>query len=411
MLGSKGNSIEGLMFNVAFVIFCIATFLDALHKSAFPFLPMALISNYLRILASLIAYTLYLKKERLTISLLIPVFFAILLPLYFRSAYTSQIFASLSLILVARYVKFDVIVDWIIKYLSIALIAATVLSVLGIIPNETVYKEVPIVGAWKSYYMGFHYFSTPAYYGMTLVILLLYKKRLNCSYRYLLFLTGLSFLVFVVAFARLQFLINLLTIIAYIVVYKWKLFSFRGKIWKYIAMLAFPVMTLVIVFLSFSLILLRDSSFFEFINEWTSTRMVLNIQAFLTYDINLFGNLIEVKTRDLVPGESYFFIDSGYVYYLLSYGLVFYVFLMVMYGRIFYNVWKCNCKFLYIILLIFSVANMFNNFMVSVITCPVVLLMFADFEKQDSLYEGRPYKLRKLKQYLIVKSKVKMSLT
>ena len=49
--------------------------------------------------------------------------------------------------------------------------------------------------------------------------------------------------------------------------------------------------------------------------------------------------------------------------------------------------------------------------MVSVITCPVVLLMFADFEKQDSLYEGRPYKLRKLKQYLIVKSKVKMSLT
>lgn len=394
-----------ILFYIAFVLYCIAAFFDALHKSAFSFLPIALMCNYLRLLSAMIAYVSYFKQNKSAISLLIAVVFVILLPWYFKTAYSSQIYASLALMLAAKDVKFDVIVDLLIKYLSIALIVAAVLSFLGIVPNEFQYREVPLLGAWKSYYLGFHYYSTPAYYGMTLVFLLLYKRRFDCSYLYLSFLVSLSLLIYVISFARLQLLLNLVVFIAYVVSYKWRWITFEGKIWKYFSMTAFTVMTLVVVLLSFSLLLLNDSSFFEFINEWTSTRMLLNIQAFLTYDINLFGNLIEIKTRDLIPGESYFYIDSGFVSFLLSYGVVFYVFLLVMYGRAFYKIWKCNCKFLYILFGVYSIANISNNFMLGVITCPITFLLFADVKKQDGLYEGHPAKLRKLKQLLVLKYK------
>lgn len=394
-----------ILFYIAFVLYCIAAFFDALHKSAFSFLPIVLMCNYLRLLSAMIAYVSYFKQNKSAISLLIAVVFVILLPWYFKTAYSSQIYASLALMLAAKDVKFDVIVDLLIKYLSTALIVAVVFSVLGIVPNEFQYREVPLIGAWKSYYLGFHYYSTPAYYGMTLVFMLLYKKRLNCSYLYLTFLIGLSLLVYVVSFARLQIFLNFVVFIAYVVSYKWHWITFEGKIWKYFSMTAFALMTMVVVFLSFSLLLLSDSSFFEFVNEWTNTRMFLNIQAFLTYDINLFGNLIEIKTRDLMPGENYFYIDSGFVSFLLSYGVVFYVFLLVMYGRAFYKIWKCNCKYLYILFSVYSIANISNNFMLGAITCPVTFLLFADMGIQDSLYEGNMRKLRKLKQLLILKYK------
>lgn len=394
-----------ILFYVAFVLYCIAAFFDALHSAALPFLPITLMCNYIRLLSAMIAYVSYFRQNKSAISILIAVVFVILLPWYFRSVYSSQIYASLALMLAAKDVKFDVIVDLLVKYISTALILAAVFSFLGIIPNEFQYREVPLIGAWKSYYLGFHYYSTPAYYGMTLVFLLLYRKRLNCSYLYLSFLFCLSLLVYVVSFARLQIILNLVVFIGYVVSYKWHWITFEGKIWKYFSMTAYTVMTLVVVLLSFSILLLNDSSFFEFINEWTNTRMLLNIQAFLTYDINLFGNLIEIKTRDLMPGENYFYIDSGFVSSLLSYGVVFYVFLMVMYGRAFFKIWKCNCKYLYILFSVYSIANISNNFILGAITCPITFLLFADVKMQDCLYEGHPAKMRKLKQLLVLKYK------
>lgn len=394
-----------ILFYVSFVIYCVAAFLDALHKSAFSFLPMELICNYLRLLSASIAYVSYFRQNKSVAELLVVCFFVILLPLYFKTVYSSQIYASMALMLAASNVKFDMIVDMLIKFLAISLAVAVVFSILGILPNEYQYRDVPLFGAWKSYYLGFHYYSTPAYYGMTLVFLLLYKRRLNCSLSFYFFLICFSLLVYVICFARLQLFMNLSVLVAYIVIYWWKLIKFEGRFWKYYAMFGFPIMTLVVVLLSFSLFLVNDSSFFEFVNDWTNTRMFLNVKAFLTYDINLWGNLIEIKTRDLTFGESYFYIDSGYVSSLLSYGIVFYVFVMILYGKTFFNIWRCNSKYLYILFVVYSIANISNNFMFNVTTCPITFLFFANMSSQDTLYEGNKGKLKKLKQLLILKCK------
>ena len=131
--------------------------------------------------------------------------------------------------------------------------------------------------------------------------------------------------------------------------------------------------------------MITDDSY-EMINEMSNTRMSMNVQAFMDYDVNLWGNQIELQTRDLEKGEKYFYIDSGFVSALLSFGVVFYSFLMFMYGVIMYKAWKYKNYFIYIVMLVFSFANIMNNFMVNIVICPFVALFLADFRTQSRIF-------------------------
>ena len=405
-MGARNDEVESLLFKVAFVIYVMSVFFNALHKSAFSFLPMNMIINVMRITAALIAYFIYFRKCSISLKFFVAIIFMVALPLIFRSLYSSAIFVVWGLVLAAKDRKLDEWVDMCIVYLIIALSVAFLFSSLGIIPNDVKLRTVPFFGTWRSYYWGFHYYSTPAYYGMSLGILILYKNRDRCSYALLLKLLGLAAFVFVMTFTRLQFIVNCLVLFLYLVVYKLKILTLEGKIWKYYSIVAYPLMTLIVVGYSFVAIFMMTDNFEE-LNEISGSRMAMNVQAFMNYDLNMWGNQIEIKTRDMGKDESYFYIDSGYVSAILTYGLVFYSFLMCCYGILMYRAWKLKCKFVYIVFLVFSVANLMNNFLMNLVTFPFLLLLTCDFEAIAPKREILKMKLLELikgNRYRLIKS-------
>lgn len=104
--------------------------------------------------------------------------------------------------------------------------------------------------------------------------------------------------------------------------------------------------------------------------------------AFDKYKVKLFGQKIEmVGARDASGSiEDYFYIDSGYAYWLLALGSVFFVFMLMSYIRIMYKSYKYQDFAIFAIMLIMAFANISNDFFTTFFAgFPLIVLLFADW--------------------------------
>lgn len=224
----------------------------------------------------------------------------------------------------------------------------------------------------RAHSYGFWYYSTPAYFSMNLINVSLFLKRNVLTYRFLFILIAASFVVFLLFVARLQLFANLI-LITMCFIYKVKCFRYKNWIWKYVGLLLYPSMMYLMYYL-FSSKEITTSDWFLGMDIVANGRLSINVDAFETYPINLWGNLIEFSEGNIM--EDYFYIDSGYVYSLLCYGLIFSVFLVISYSLIFIKVYKSQEWFLYAWVFMFAFLMLFNNFMLSPLLFPLILLLF-----------------------------------
>ena len=96
-------------------------------------------------------------------------------------------------------------------------------------------------------------------------------------------------------------------------------------------------------------------------------RLSLSRIALQRYEISLFGNLIKALESD-----TYFYLDSGYLYLLLGYGLVVFLVIMSAYMIVFRYALKSNDKKLFIWCIIVSVFSFVNNIIVDVNINPLL---------------------------------------
>ena len=103
-------------------------------------------------------------------------------------------------------------------------------------------------------------------------------------------------------------------------------------------------------------------------------RLSINVDSFKEYPVNLIGNFIEYSEGNIL--EDYFYIDSGYVFSLLNCGWVFTLYLVISYSFLFVKIFEAKEAFLYLWLFFFGILNLFNNFLLSPVFFPLILLLY-----------------------------------
>lgn len=306
------------------------------------------------------------------------------IPLFLRIKYTSNILGSSMLIMAAYNIPFSHIVKSCIR-VSVMVFAIVLVSMgLGVIEDRLYYRDVDNFENSYAHDLGFKYYSYYAYLGMGLVQCCIYLWRRHISFGQILFLILLSYLFFLVSSTRLQLYACIAFIVAIFAIPYIPQKILHNKLLAFIAIVAYPVICVILYFISKYFILSIFYDGYEALNLAMNNRLSMNEEAFMRYDVTLWGNDLEFDTTERT--QDYFYLDSGYLHVLLGDGLVFIAIILFLYSILTYKLFRSRAYYLYIWILVYAILNISNGFLVSLLANPILLLAFSDTESISSDY-------------------------
>lgn len=287
----------------------------------------------------------------------------------------SHLLPVFSLICAGKDICFDTILKCLFKAIGLCMIFLFLLVLLGVISNRVFDKDIPIGMidySFQPHGMGFVYFSGFAYNAMALLMIYIYLHPKINLIRVLVLLL-LSVIIFMISVTRLQLLICIaFVLLAYLNNKFPHIFGINNIICRFLSLSIYAgslAFTLISTFFP-----IFNADMLEDVNTYTNGRYALNIVAFELYPLNLLGNQIKMETSGKFD---YFFIDSGYVYNLLGDGLLLFSVVIIATTVLLYRIWKAQNALLFFWCVLFAIANIYNNFLVSILNCPFLFLLFS----------------------------------
>ena len=208
---------------------------------------------------------------------------------------------------------------------AIFLAIVVIPALLGVIPDDIYYH-----GDMKAHCLGFAYYSNIPYIVLmeTIMIYWLIRSK-KAELLFLILSFPVHILIYKICTVRLVLYVYILFImsISIIGIIKKKK---QHKILNCIATVLYPVTAALVVMASFQY---KSSSLLSALNIIINYRLKFNLQGFEQYGISLFGQKI-VSAEEYIDENfvnHYFYIDWGYVYMLIGYGLLLFVVIMLMY--------------------------------------------------------------------------------
>jgi hypothetical protein len=127
-----------------------------------------------------------------------------------------------------------------------------------------------------------------------------------------------------------------------------------------------------------------DNKFSYWLNSIMSNRISQSKMAVDQLGIHLFGtkfSMIGSYSVENLGGylENYFYVDSGYLYSILAYGVIISFVIFGIYTFVFYAAYKENNKELYIWTMIILILNFSNDFLFNVQCIPIVFVISNTF--------------------------------
>ena len=174
----------------------------------------------------------------------------------------------------------------------------------------------------------------------------------------LVFWAGVNYIIYQISRVRLVYYLEYMVIALYIVFVKYEWIPFAKRALYDLHMMVFPVVF--VGWIGFNRIYNQSNDWMAKINDILTNRLALGYQALTQYDPTLFGQYIKMGTIKVEGGKYYFYIDSGFLYSFMAYGLVFTIAVLVMYSMISRYAAKENQRVLLVWLwavLIFSLVN------------------------------------------------------
>lgn len=256
------------------------------------------------------------------------------------------------------------------------------LSLMGVLSDIIVSRSVEDQD-FDAHCLGFKYYSFPAFRFIFIVFLSLYFMKDSPHFLKVSGILVFIFLAYLITSKRLFLLATLSFLFLFVTVYKFNILKFISRKWKYMSFVLFPsmlVLSIVLPIATFVSPLLID-----WINENTSGRMALMIQAFYEYPVNLWGNNIDMVGAVEAEYSSlqYFYIDSGYVYWLLVYGVIVTCLILLAYTTLFYRAYINNNRYVYIYCILVAFINLSNDFFSISYVNPLIFLIFADISEKS----------------------------
>lgn len=267
------------------------------------------------------------------------------------------------LIISAYDIDFEKIIKGMIFSYALIIVVVCVPSILGIIPNQTGNHD-----GMTAHYVGFLYYTTLPNIVMMLSIFVLYRKRTNRIARVLvLFLV--NWLVYkyctslhsIVAFAffSILYLINVTT----------RIFEKKNRMVDFFSVLFYPLCMGLSLYAS--IYYYKNPASREFLNKFFNNRIMLMSNSYYENGIHLFGNAINMTTKL----SEYNYVDSGYMYLLLVYGIIFSI---LMIGAYIWLLCKIRAKgdgFIFVWMLTIGIYALSNRVFLSLQYNPILYLL------------------------------------
>ena len=122
------------------------------------------------------------------------------------------------------------------------------------------------------------------------------------------------------------------------------------------------------------------------INVLSGYRISYMTIAVKRYPLNMFGN--EIITRSFDKDNYYFYLDNGYLSFVIRYGLIFAVAVIALYAVISYYALKTNDSKLMMLLVVVCLFNYVNSCLIDITSNPLLLcsytaILYINKEKKE----------------------------
>ena len=307
------------------------------------------------------------------------------IPLYLRFHINSTVLVVTLLIMCAYNVPFSHITQKCLDALMLVFIIVLFSMFIGLIEDRLYYRDKDFFENSYAHDLGFKYYGYYAYLGMGVVQCLIYRWRKHLNVAKIGFLLILSYVFFILSSTRLQMYSCIAFISCIILLPYIPKFFFNNKLMGIISILIYPSICFILYYVSKYSILSLFLDNFDELNQMMSGRLRLNEEAFLYYDANLWGNIVEFDTEE--GTNTYFYIDSGYLHTLLESGIVYTGIIMLLYSILFYKVYKAKAYYLFLWLGLYSIICISNGLLTSILANPILLLAFSNVDNISYDYE------------------------
>lgn len=251
----------------------------------------------------------------------------------------------------------------------------------------------------KAHALGFSYYGTVPYSVLYCMTGYLYVKKNEASYLELILLQVFNYIVYTLTTTRLTFILFIIVTFFYIVVVKWKIPRNITKLGAVFSMLLFPIAFSVTFWAAkhYSL----QSKAWKKIDDLLNNRIELSHTALSLYPAKLFGQYIEMHGNSSVRSMyRYFYIDSGFLYAILGYGILFTLVVLFMYSFLFWYSYKNEERVILVWLLAVLIFSIVNNTWISLpynsilVFFPIALTNQLSSDKNKNKYKELLRKLQ-----------------
>lgn len=267
------------------------------------------------------------------------------------------------LLIVSSYdIDFYKIINVMIFSYVLIIVSVCVPSILGFIPNQTGNHDGLI-----AHYVGFLYYTTLPNIIMMLSILVLYRKK---TYRItrIIVLFLINWMIYkyctslhaIIAFAffSILYLLNVTT----------HIFEKKNRLIDFFSVLFYPLCMGVSLYAS--VYYYQNPASREFLDIFFNNRIMLMSNSLYENGIHLFGNAITMTTEL----SEYNYVDSGYMYMILVYGVIFSILMIGVYTWLLCRIKGKDDGFIYVWMLTIGIYALSNRVFLSLQYNPILYL-------------------------------------
>lgn len=335
--------------------------------------------NSIAKIATIIALILLLIKELFRLKMNTSYMKYILLTIFFLgialNSGRAYLFVIIIFVVSSRDIEYQNILKVFFTTQLIIFILTIVLSNLGLIPN------IVYAGTNRTRYaLGYIYSTFPAHLVMYLSFTYVAIRKIKMSFIEL----GLILFACALIYQRTQ--TRNPAILTILLIFGTLLIKHYDKIKNNQLIIFFARMSFGISFI-FSIILpllyKQQSENFILLNNALSGRLKLGLNAIRTYGIPLFGNNIMLygnynyMTGDVPYGQEYNYIDSSYLQYVVIYGVITTIVIMIFFTKIVIDATKTNNFYLVLVLVLSAIHSFFDPQLIIIWYTPFILLTFS----------------------------------
>lgn len=247
--------------------------------------------------------------------------------------------------------------------ISVTLLIIIILSsYLGVIENY-IYHDT----TRERQYLGFRYALYPSSILCNIIFLKVYLEKERISWKSIILLLILSYILYALTDSRLTFVLGLLILV----------FSAVNKIIPSICekilsrLLIFSYVFVGIISLYFTLDYNHLIDWQENLNEILGGRLSLGYSTLEFYGYGLFGRKVELvgnglDANGIVNSSSYNYVDNLYVQLLLKTGVLFLVFFIICMTYVTYLTYKQKNLYLYVILVVLALHGLIDDLILQI---------------------------------------------